>query len=205
MNMVYNEVLTHTAFECEVRFGIKYPKYLFKHLILDCGIVDNRKPTISSFSQAEASIIEWYNSGDWMKICGNDSDREEWSKYINDTSDHGIIEISKMEKTWFYFLQNPHDYIDRSDVYWIQVNSILRIWVESVKRPIVNKVRTLVAIPSKEKNQYGCYVLTDDMREQAVSIVRNYYTNVLKKECLKADVEVSADRRYKDCVVCVDR
>ena len=140
-----------------------------------------------------------------MKICGNDSDREEWSKYINDTSDFGEIEIYKMEKTWFYFLQNPHDYIDRSDVYWIQVNSTLRIWVESVKRPIVNKVRTLVAIPSKEKNQNGYYMLTDDMKEQAVSIVRDYFTSVLKKEYLKADVEVSADRRYKDCVVCVDR
>lgn len=203
--MDYKEVYTHTAFECKVRFGIKYPKYVFKHLILDCGIVDNRKPIISSFSQAEASIIEWYNSGEWMKVCGNDKDREEWSKYINDTSDFGEIEIYKMEKTWFYFLQNPHDYMDRSDVYWIQVNSTLRIWVESVKRPIVNKVRTLVAIPSKEKNQNGYYMLTDDMKEQAVSIVRDYFTSFLKKEYLKAEVEVSADRRDKECVVCVDR
>ena len=206
--MDYKEVYAHNAFECKVWFGFNKPtikKYLFKHLILDCGITGDRNSIISSFSQAEAYINNWYNSGGWMKICGNDKDREEWSKYINDTSAFDKIEITKMEKTWFYFLQNPHDYFDRPDVFWIQVNANLRIWVESVKRPIINKQRVLVAIPSTEKNQYDCYMLTDDMKEQAVSIVKDYYTKVIKIENLKAEIEVSAERRHKDCVVCADR
>jgi len=202
MNMNYKEAYTHHVFECEVRFGINKPmikKYLFKHLVLDCGIVNN-----SSFSQAEASIIKWYNSGGWMKICGNDKEREEWSKYINDTSAFGEIEIVKMEKTWYNFLQAPQDYVDRADVYWIQVNSNLRIRVESVKRPMLNKERILVAVPSKEKNQYGCYMLTDDMKEQAVSIVRDYYTYALNMENLKAEIKLCVDRSDKECVVCAD-
>jgi hypothetical protein len=205
--MDYKEVYTHNAFECEVRFGFNKPtkrKYLFKHLVLDCGIVDSRNPIISSFSQAEASIIKWYNSGRWMKICGNDKDREEWSRYLNDTTAFDEIEITKMEKTWYYFLQTPQDYMDRLDVFWIQVNSNLRIWVESVKRPIINKERILVAIPSKEKNQYGCYMLTDDMKEQAVSFVRDYYTYALNMENLKAEIKLCVDRSDKECVVCAD-
>lgn len=203
--MNYKEVYAHNAFECKVWFGFNKPtikKYLFNHLVLDCGIIGNVNPIISSFSQAEEYITKWYNSGGWMKICGNDKDREEWSKFINNTSAFGEIEITKMEKTWFYFLQPPQDYVDRPDVFWIQVNANLRIWVESVKRPIINKQRVLVAIPSTEKNQYGYYILTDDMKEQAISIVRDYYTKVLKKENQKAEIEVSAERRHKDCVVC---
>jgi hypothetical protein len=139
-----------------------------------------------------------------MKICGNDKDREEWSRYLNDTTAFDEIEITKMEKTWYYFLQTPQDYMDRLDVFWIQVNSNLRIWVESVKRPIINKERILVAIPSKEKNQYGCYMLTDDMKEQAVSFVRDYYTYALNMENLKAEIKLCVDRSDKECVVCAD-
>lgn len=211
--MTYKEEYTHRAFDCEVRFRVNKPKvicYLFKHLILDCGIVDYRpglKPIISSFSQAEASIIEWYDSGGWMKICGSDKDREEWCKHINDASAFDEIEITKMEKTWFNFLQDPHDYIDRQDVFWIQVNAQLKVWEESVRRPIVNRDRILVAIPSKERNQYGYYMFTDDMKEQAISMVRDYYSYDIEKNCVhpKVDVELSADRSYKDCVVCANR
>ena len=206
--MDYKEVYAHKAFECKVWFGFNKPtikKYLFRHLVLGCGITSNGNPIISSFSQAEAYLIKWYNSGGWMKICGNDKDREEWNKFINDTSAFDEIEITKMERTWFYFLQNPKDYVDRPDVFWIQVNANLRIWVESVKRPIINRKRVLFAIPSTEKNQYGCYMLTDDMKEQAVSIVRDYYTKELKMENLKADIEVSAERSHKDCVVYAGR
>ena len=208
--MIHKEATNHTAFECEVRFRLEKPMikwFLFKHLILDCGEIDHRrdlKPIISTFSQAEASIVDWFSSGRWLKYCCDDEDMKGWGKYTNDPSAFGEVEIVKMAKKWFYFLQNPQDFMHRPDVCWIQVNSNLRIWVESAKRPITNQGRTLVAIPSTEKNQYGGYMLTDYMKEQAVSIVRNYYSYALK-DYPKADIELSADRKYKDYVVCAER
>lgn len=45
--------------------------------------------------------------------------------------------------------------------------------------------------------RYGLVSISQRLRN-----VRDYYTNVLKMESLKADIEVSAERRHKDCVVC---
>lgn len=213
MDMIYKEATTHNVFECEVRYRVNKPKiicFLCKHLILDCGIIDHKhglKPTITSFSQAETSIVEWYNSGGWTKIICSEKDREEWRKYVNDSSAFEEIEIRKMEKTWFHFLQDPNDFQDRLDVCWIQVNSILRIKEESTKRPIVNRERVLVAIPSSEKNQDGYYVFKDDMKEQAISMVRDYYSYALERDCknMQVDVELTADRYCKEYVICVDR
>ena len=213
MNMIYKEATTHNVFECEVRYRVNKPKiicFLCKHLILDCGIIDHKRglrPTITSFSQAETSIIEWYNSGGWTKIICSDKDMEEWRKYVNDSSAFDEIEIRKMEKTWFIFLQDPHDNQDRLDVCWIQVNSTLRIKEESTKKPIVNRERFLVAIPSTEKNLDGYYMFKDDMKEQAISMVRDHYSYALEKDCknMKVDVELSTDRSCKEYVICVDR
>ena len=212
MNMIYKETTTHNVFECEVRYRVNKPKiicFLCKHLILDCGISDYKrgmKPTITRFSQAETSIFEWYNSGGWTKIICSEKDREEWRKYINVPSAFEEIEIRKMEKTWFIFLQDPNDYQDRLDVCWIQVNSVLRIKEESNKRPKVNRERFLVAIPSTEKNQDGYYVFKDDMKEQAISMVRDHYSYALEKDCkkMKVDVELFTDRKFIDYVVCPD-
>ena len=142
-----------------------------------------------------------------MKIISSEKDREVWGKYVNDSSAFEEIEIRKMEKTWFHFLQDPNDFQDRLDVCWIQVNSILRIKEESTKRPIVNRERVLVAIPSSEKNQDGYYVFKDDMKEQAISMVRDYYSYALERDCknMQVDVELTADRYCKEYVICVDR
>lgn len=205
--MIYKEAISHKTFECEVRFRLEKPtfrQFVFKHLILDCGIDSLSRglsPVISTFSQAEATIIEWINSGRWINIWGNDKDREEWSKYINDSSAFGEIEIIKMERTWYYFLQNPQDFINRPNVFWIQVNSNIKINYES--RLFTDKERILVAIPATKDNQNGFYMFTDEMKEQALSIVRNYYSYTVKREHPEAIIESSIAINLKDCVVCV--
>ena len=107
-----------------------------------------------------------------------------------------------MERTWYYFLQNPQDFINRPNVFWIQVNSNIKINYES--RLFTDKERILVAIPATKDNQNGFYMFTDEMKEQALSIVRNYYSYTVKREHPEAIIESSIARNLKDCVVCVN-
>ena len=204
---VYNEPFSHSVFECKLSFGFNKPRgirYGTNHFILVCS---NRSfdTVISSFSQAEASITKWYNSGVWLKSLGNDKDRENRLPFINDASAYEGININKMEKTWYQFLQNPYDFQERVGIFWIQVNAKVKIWVEDVKRPITQKERVLVAIPSKNMDEDGYYKLTDDMKEQAISMTRDYYNRYTEEaDIMKVEVNLSVDRKEISDVICAE-
>ena len=199
------------AFENKVWFDFGKPKmvkFACNHLLL---ISDSIKPgcaskrVISTFAQAEEAIIKWYYTGNWIKTWYNDVDRNKWLQHIDDKSYYEGIEIKKMETTWYIFLQNPRDFQDNPHVWWIQVNAKSRAWQEGIKRPFVRDERFLVAVESKVKNEKGVYIQTDEMNEQALSMVRNYY-DVSNKSAwgLKIEVDLSVDRKYIDHVVCPD-
>ncbi len=188
--------------------GIKLIKFLSNHLILisdtinlDCA----SKPVISTFAQAEEATTKWYYSGNWMKTLSNDEQRNKCIQHIDDKSYYEGIQIKKMETTWYIFLQNPLDFKEKLYVWWIQVNAKKRVWEEGIKRPHTFEERFLVAIESKVKNEKGVYMLTDEMKEQALSLVRDYYEECKKTVWgLKIEVELSVDKKYIDHVVCPD-
>lgn len=81
----------------------------------------------------------------------------------------------------------------------------MRVWEEGVKRPITQEARFLVAVQSKVKNEKGVYILTDEMKEQAISMARDYYQDFTKDAGnLKIEVELTVDRKFIDHVVCPD-
>lgn len=193
----------------KITIGKKLLKFVSNHLIIisdsiNPGVVGS-KSVISTYAQAEEAIIKWYYSGSWIKTWNNDEDRNKWLQYIDDKSYYEGIEIKKMETTWYIFLQDPRDFQEKPYVWWIQVNAKSKAWQEGIKRPFVREERFLVAIESKVKNEKGLYILTDDMKEQALSMVRDYY-EVSKESAwgLKIEVEMSVDKKYIDHVVCPD-
>lgn len=204
------------AFECKVLYDFWKPtmgkqlmKFLRTHLILISDStapgVSGSKSVISTFGQAEEAIIKWYYSGVWMKTWNNDENRNICLQHIDDASAYEGIEIKKMETTWYFFLQDPHDFQEKLYVWWIQVNAKMRVWEEGVKRPITQEARFLVAVQSKVKNEKGEYILTDEMKEQALSMARDYYRDFTKDAGnLKIEIELNVDKKFIDHVVCPD-
>ena len=203
------------AFECKVwydfgniKMGKKLIKFASNHLILISDSINpgvGSKSVIPTFGQAEEAIIKWYYSGNWMKTWDNDEDRNKWLQHIDDKSYYEGIEIKKMETTWYIFLQDPREFQEKLHVWWIQVNAKSRAWQEGIKRPFVREERFLVAVESQVKNEKGVYIQTDEMNEQALSMVRDYY-EIVKKGAwgLKIEVDLSVDKKYVDHVVCPD-